>query len=158
MANKKTKGAKATPAAHTNVPQDPTQPELVKTNEDGSQVAIPPIPVNPHATEIATGTVPGISGAPTEPGTTQDSEDAKQPEIPGETNETVVNPVAPPVEPQGVPEAVVREVAVPNAQEEPTFHDGTDYNRLKAAFERALSHGNFDVDFARTLKKDAGIL
>lgn len=125
---------------------------------DEKDVTIPPTPENPIANQLATGIVPGISGESTEPGVTQDSEDAKQPDIKGEINESVVNPVAPPVEPQGVPEAVIREVAVPNAQEEPTFHDGADYNRLKAAFERALGHGNFDVDFARTLRKEAGVL
>lgn len=126
--------------------------------DGNSTVVVPPIPENPIANQISTGIVPGITDAPTGPGIKQDSPDAKQPDIQGEINESVVNPVAPPVEPQGVPEAVVREVAVPNAQPEPTFHDGGDYNRAVSALKKALEHGNFDLDFARQLKREAGIL
>lgn len=32
------------------------------------------------------------------------------------------------------------------------------YDRLKSAFEKALTHGHFDLDYARALKKEAGIL
>jgi hypothetical protein len=113
--------------------------------------------VNPIAKKMQ-GFTPGITGAPTEPGVKQESEEAKQPEVQGEVSELVVNPVAPPVEPQGVPEALVRETATPNAQDEPTFHTGGDYGRLKAAFEHILERSNYDHNQKRELKEQAGIL
>lgn len=127
---------------------------------DDKEVAKVPTPENPIANHLATGTVPGITGAPTEPGEEQDSEGAKQPDIPGEINESVVNPVAAPAEPQGVPEAVERAVAVPNAQDEPTFHNGEDYNRLKAAFLKLCERvgHTHDHNYVSDIKKEAGIL
>lgn len=127
----------------------------VDRNEHGEGVVTNDPAVNPIAKDML-GFAPAVDGQSTEPGEPQDSPEAKQPDIPGEINESVVNPVQAPVEPQGVPEAVERRMATPNAQEEPTFHNGADYNRLKTVFLKVLDR--LDVDTQRLFKREAGIL
>ena len=101
--------------------------------------------------------VPGITGASELKVDQPKGNDAKQPDIVGQTNANVVNPVAPTPEPQGVNEAVIREVAVPDALPEPTFNENK-YNSLLKAFNKLAESHHYDPDFLRNLKREAGIL
>lgn len=101
--------------------------------------------------------VPGITNASEVKLPQPKGDDAKQPDIIGQTNANVVNPVAPTPEPQGVNEAVVRAVAVPDAFPEPGIGE-VKYDKLLAAFHKLAGAHHFDADFLRETKKEAGIL
>lgn len=101
--------------------------------------------------------VPGITGASESKVEQPKGDHAKQPDIQGQTNANVVNPVAPTPEPQGVNEAIERAVAVPDARPEPTLNEFK-YQALLGAFNKLADSHHFDPDFLRNLKKEAGIL
>lgn len=129
------------------------------TGDEKEKANIPDIPENPIANKLAVGVVSGVGEDQGVKSVEVETDpEAKQPDSADEINKTVVNPVAPTVQDNGVPEPTERKVASPDAQEEPTFHTGEDYNRLKMAFEKALQHGHMDIDYQRSLKKEAGIL
>jgi hypothetical protein len=139
-----------------NTPKEKTESKPSISTEK-EKANIPDAPENPIANHLATGIVSGITGAPTKPIKHKVDPEAKAPDISDEINTTVVNPVAPTID-NPAPEPIGRAVASPKAHEEPTFHTGEDYNRLKVAFLKALGHGTMDIDHQRSLKQEAGIL